>query len=86
MAMDDNVQIGFQRCYTCGKWHPAAGAHSERFCSRKCAQSFQRCPVCGEYFNVDLLNMDGFCSAECAGVDAKDRPEKITEVTAKPDE
>ncbi|MCK5250827.1 MAG: hypothetical protein KAJ98_12730 [Spirochaetaceae bacterium] len=84
--MEEKGQTGFQRCYTCGKWHPAAGAHSRRFCSRECARSFQRCPVCGEYFNVNSLTQDGFCSAECAGIDEKDRPEMITEITEEPDD
>ena len=78
--MEENGPIGFQRCYTCGKWHPVAGAHSERFCSRECACSYRRCPVCGEYFEAREANDDGFCSAECAGVDGRDKPEDIAEV------
>lgn len=82
--MEEQGQIGFQRCYTCGKWHPAAGAHSLRFCSRSCAQSYKRCPVCGDYFNADSLSQDGFCSAECAGVDGKDRAETVLELPEDP--
>ncbi len=78
--MDDNNPNDFKRCYTCGKWLPAVGAFSDRFCSRECAQSFKRCPVCGDYFALGPMTVDGFCSAECAGIDLKDRPETITEV------
>lgn len=83
--MEESGPIGFQRCYTCGKWHPAAAAHSERFCSRECAQSYRRCPVCGEYFEAGEATDDGFCSAECAGVDGRDRAEDIAELVDESD-
>jgi endogenous inhibitor of DNA gyrase (YacG/DUF329 family) len=82
MAMEESGPIGYRRCSTCGRWHPEAGSFAGRFCSRECAKSYGRCPVCGGYFERNDLTSDGFCSAECAGVDAKDRPEDILEMTA----
>ena len=86
MSMEESGPIGYQRCSTCGRWHPAAGAFAGRFCSRECAKAYGRCPVCGGYFEKTELTSDGFCSAECAGIDAKDRPETVSEMQPVDDE
>ncbi len=83
--MEENDPIGYQRCSTCGKWHPTAGSYAGRFCSRECAKSFRKCPVCGAYFEMKESTSDGFCSAECAGVDAKDGPANILEMASADD-
>ena len=78
--MEEHGYIGFQRCYTCGRWHPVDGAYSGRFCSRECARAYRRCPVCGDYFEAESGAEGQFCSAECAGVDARDRAEDLAEL------
>ncbi|PIE04847.1 MAG: hypothetical protein CSA76_02165 [Spirochaetales bacterium] len=72
--------VSFQKCYTCGLWHPVPGAYSGRFCSRECALSYRRCPVCGEYYPADSHPDGEFCSAECTGIDRQDRPADIVEI------